>query len=408
MARTKMSTNRPTRPFLAPGLFLLAACGGEPATQATVRDSAGVTIVENQAPRQPVYRVLDSTPVLEIGGSGEGHDEFSRINGLAWLADGGVVVADGALQELRIFNADGSWRATAGRKGGGPGEFEGLGGIDVLSDGTLRAFDSQHRRFSNFSGDGSFMGEMALEPGGPQYLQLIGRLPDGRALFRAADVFGAGEAQSGITRRPSIVVLFDSAGVPGDTVGKFPGSEALVQVSGEGRSFTMKVMTLPLGRNTTMVVVGDRLVVAPSDDYQLQIHRLDGSLERLIRRPFARRPITDADLERYLQDMADRGSRDFVDRMRKPIMEAPRPEAMPAYGKVLVGPDNQLWVGDFTPPGVTGPERWSVFDVGGQWLGEVEMPTRFKPYRITADRVLGVWLDSDDVPFVRAYRFRER
>jgi hypothetical protein len=407
MARMKMSTNRPTRLFLAPGLFLLAACGGEPAPQATVRDSAGVTIVENQAPAQPVYRVVDSTPILEIGGSGEVHDEFTRINGLAWMADGGVVVADGAVQELRIFGPDGVWRATAGRKGGGPGEFEGLNGIHVLADGSLLAFDSRHRRFSDFSVDGSFLGERPLEPGGPRFPQLLGRLADGRALFRAGGVFTPGGSQAGVSRPPAIVVLYDSAGALMDTVGEFPGSEAFVQLGGEGATRTISVGSLPLGRNTRFAVVGDRFVVAPSDDYELLIYRLDGTLERSIRRPFTKRSIKDADIERYLEDMADHGSRDFVNRMRKPLMEAARPEAMPAYSNLLVGDNGQLWVEDFTPPGIEGPVRWSVFEAGGQWLGEAEMPARFKPYRIAGGRVLGVWLDPDDVPFVRAYQLRE-
>ncbi len=408
MARIKMSTNRPTCLFLTPGLFLLAACGGEPAPQATVRDSAGVTIVENQAPTQPVYRVLDSIPILEVGGSGEEHGEFTRITAVDWLAGGGVVVAEGGTQELRIFLSDGTWRANAGRKGGGPGEFEGLSSVTVLPGDTILAYDTQHRRFSRFALDGMLTGELPLAPGGPMFPQLVGLLPDGRAIFRAGGVFTAGESQSGVSRPPAIVVLYDSAGALRDTVGEFPGSEAFVQLGGEGASRMMSVGSLPLGRSTKFAVVGDRLGVAPSDDYELLIYRLDGTLERSIRRPFTKRPIEDADIERYLQDMADRGSRNFVDRMRKSLMEAPRAEAMPAYGNVLVGPDNQLWVADFVAPGQQGPERWSVFNPDGQWLGEVEMPARFRPYRLTADRVLGVWLDPDDVPIVRAYRLRER
>lgn len=390
---------------MIPAAMLVAACAAEPAPTATVRDSAGISIVENQAPTRPVHQVVDSAPILEIGGS-DAHDEFARVNGVRWLPDGGVVVADAEAQEIRIFEADGAWRATAGRKGGGPGEFEGLNGVDVLPDGSILGFDFQHRRMSHFSPNGTLTGEVALDTEGPMFPQLIGRLADGRALYRAGNVFGMSETASGVARNPAMVMLFDSTGSLLDTVGTYPGSEALVQMGGEGERRSISVMTLPMGRSTRFAPLGDRLVVAPSDDYSLNIYRLDGTLERSVRRPFTKRPITDADIERYLQDMAERGNRDFVDQMRKSVMEAPRPDAMPAYGNLLVGPGQQLWVADFVPPGVKAPTRWSVFDSTGQWLGEVEMPTRFTPHQITADRVLGIWLDPDDVPFVRAYRFR--
>lgn len=387
----------------------IAGCGVETPATAVVRDSAGVTIVENAGPSTAVYQTVDSIPLLKIGGSGAAEDEFSRIGSVRWLSDGGVAVADLGTQDIRLFGPDGIWRATLGRKGGGPGEFEGLGGLHVLADDTILAHDYRHRRISRFGPEGTLVGETTLSTDGPMFPQLVGHLTDGRTLFRAANVFrGADEPRSGLLRPAALVVLYSDDGALVDTVGEFPGSESLIQVGGEGERRSISVMSLPFGRNSQLTTVGDRLMVAPGDGYELRFYRVDGTLERLVRRSFASRPVEDADIEAYLQRLAERSrsGQEFADQMRKPLMDAPRPDAMPGHGNVLPGPDEQVWVSDFQPPGATGPVRWSVFDSEGQWLGEVEMPARFRPFEIAKDRVLGVWEDPDDVPYIRVYRLR--
>jgi hypothetical protein len=44
-----------------------------------------------------------------------------------------------------------------------------------------------------------------------------------------------------------------------------------------------------------------------------------------------------------------------------------------------------------------------VFDPAGVYLGDVEMPERFRVFQIGADFVLGQWRDEDDVEHVRLY-----
>lgn len=52
----------------------------------------------------------------------------------------------------------------------------------------------------------------------------------------------------------------------------------------------------------------------------------------------------------------------------------------------------------------TVPSKWSVFDAGGRWLGDVAMPPRMIPLEIGADYILGRSLDADDVPHAVMYR----
>lgn len=47
-----------------------------------------------------------------------------------------------------------------------------------------------------------------------------------------------------------------------------------------------------------------------------------------------------------------------------------------------------------------------VFDAVGAHLGSVALPDRFDALEVGDDYVLGVYLDDDDVPFIRMYEMR--
>jgi hypothetical protein len=80
----------------------------------------------------------------------------------------------------------------------------------------------------------------------------------------------------------------------------------------------------------------------------------------------------------------------------------PYPKHMPAYDKLIVDAEGNLWIEDYHRP--TDKEtRWAVFDSTGQMLGAVTMPERFVPLEIGADYVLGRWQDELEVQYVREF-----
>jgi hypothetical protein len=80
----------------------------------------------------------------------------------------------------------------------------------------------------------------------------------------------------------------------------------------------------------------------------------------------------------------------------------PCPATKPAFGEILSDEVGNLWVGEWTSYPLT-PERWTVLDRSGRWLGEVVMPGRFLPFVIGEDWVLGVEWDDLDVEYVVLY-----
>lgn len=91
---------------------LVSAAGCEsPAEDAgeTIRDSAGVQIVENSRPRdgRSLAWTVASTPSLEIG-SGTPEQQLHRVRDAIRLDDGRVVVLN-AGSELRLYDPEGGF-----------------------------------------------------------------------------------------------------------------------------------------------------------------------------------------------------------------------------------------------------------------------------------------------------------
>lgn len=81
---------------------------------------------------------VEPTPAVAIGDL-DGRPEYSfyRIAGVTSLADGRIVVADGASAELRIFSPAGRLVQTIGRRGSGPAEFDFVFRMDRTPGDTL-------------------------------------------------------------------------------------------------------------------------------------------------------------------------------------------------------------------------------------------------------------------------------
>ena len=116
-----------TLPILAMA-YAVAGCSDEQANPGafSVRDSAGVRIVENLV---PVAEVNDTCrvsfgPTLDIGvAEGDQAYELYRAFDGTRLPDGRVAVAIEGAQEVRVFDGNGSFLYAFGGEGDGPGEF---------------------------------------------------------------------------------------------------------------------------------------------------------------------------------------------------------------------------------------------------------------------------------------------
>lgn len=121
-----MVSGRSLRRIEVVGILLVtvqAACdAGDGSSGPVVRDSAGVTIVENSEPQWSdalAWRIV-GVPTLDIGTlEGLPEYEFFGVGGAVVMTNGTVVVSNGGTNELRFFDSAGGFLRATGGKGGG-------------------------------------------------------------------------------------------------------------------------------------------------------------------------------------------------------------------------------------------------------------------------------------------------
>lgn len=400
-------------------LLLTAACAGGDhrtpavAAAATVRDSAGVQIVENHGPTWPAgaeWRVAQQ-PLADLGAEGGAVEgDLGRVATAFRLDDGRLVVIASSPANIQFFDSLGTPLKTVGRSGAGPGEFRALGNGWRTGGDTIEVFDFANRRVSTFDGQGGYVRGMTVTTASRFSFALpIGRLPDGRLLTQS-QTFDTSSSHSGPYRSPSEVVLYGPDAGTADTLGAFPGAEmypSSFEVPG-GRRFPAP-RPLPFGRTTQVRSYGDNVYVATNNAFEVAVYGGDGTLRRLIRAPRTREQVTEADVSAERARMLEQldGSRGvpqaLKEQERKRIEEAPHAEEYPYLAGLLLDEQGNLWIGLPAAPDAE-QNHFVVFSPVGQELGTVVLPGRLRPTDIGSDYVIGIWRDQDDIEHVRLYR----
>jgi hypothetical protein len=64
-------------------------------------------------------------------------------------------------------------------------------------------------------------------------------------------------------------------------------------------------------------------------------------------------------------------------------------ERFPSYARVVVDESGNLWVAAYQWFGLGQPQKWTVFDREGRFLGDLTMPNLMEVHQIGEDFVLG-------------------
>jgi hypothetical protein len=428
------------------------ACGGDsddrtpPAPAASSRDSSGVRVVENTAPRWSAGEEwgVDSTPRLDIGRESPPDSALGKVRAALRMRDGRIVVANAATSQLRFYDSTGRFLNSVGRAGNGPGEFEELWRLRRIADDSLMAMELGGLT-SIFAADGRYVRRFRLQPweGYPNQWW-IGRL-DGdylvglslarigtRVAVRNPDRTARPDEEQAAFEMPQrppgyrdslMHFLYRMDGSRVDTIGRLASRHV-----GEATAFAL---------DAAYATVGDRFLHSPGDRIEIREYRLarldsgfaagqravgtsdSGAgrprlqLTRIIRVPPPRDLIvTDADRAAYHANrlaelaasgqLADARARAAYEQQPLPVF-APR---VPAHDiRMFVDPHAAIWIQHYQIDR-DAPMAWSVVDSTGVLLGVVTTPARFAVHEVGADYVLGVWRDANERERVRMYGLR--
>ena len=366
-----------------------------------VRDSAGIVIVENEAPH-PTSRLpwaIEPEPFVTIGAvEGDPAYQLFGVEDALRLDDGRILVANGGSSEIRVFDASGTHLDSWGGEGEGPGEFVGLTDVmrwpgDSIVAGDFRTYrltiyDSRGRRGRTL---GLTLGD-ELGPG-----TAVGVLPDGHVLVQSQISWTQQERVTALVRRSRDYVLLDAAGNGAANYGRHQDEEYFI------RGEEMAILRHPFRRSLHPAAWGERVVIAPSDRYEIRAYDREGELTAIVRRDHDLVPPTQADLDEQNEARLAELDPDERPSMARLFEGMPLVEAFPAFSRVLADATHHLWVKEYTKPR-DDTSIWTVFDPDGRVLGLVETPPGLLVYDIGTDYLLGRATDDLDVEYVQLWR----
>ena len=378
----------------------MSGCGFGAAPAFTASDSAGIRIVENDRAawsEQQRWR-LAAEPTVDIGSADTTPAYLLHrvVNGRR-LSDGRIAIPENGSGEVRIFDSTGRHLATIGRRGEGPGEFRSPWRIMERPGDSLLVLDiGRGFRFNLFGPDGAFVKSFTTPVAtGAEGTELIGWFADGSSLVRRHE-FGTRPPET-VTPVRSYVSLFHLGpdGALLDSLGRFPnqtGSASGIYMWGPWAHEAVHDSTVFFG---------------PADSYEIQRYTMRGDLRGIIRRSRPNTPTTAEDIASFKEEVRRRAAERGGDPRRRAMEERRMAEAryaptFPPYFYLETDAPGNLWVQEYSPRIGEG-RTWSVFDPAGVYLGDVEMPERFRVFQIGDDFVLGHWRDADDVEHVRLY-----
>jgi hypothetical protein len=221
----------------------------------------------------------------------------------------------------------------------------------------------------------------------------------------------------GMTEMPKSDYLFrrNREGVIQDTLLHLPAGQSVQFQQGGGMR-----MRLFEPEPIWALMPDGRVLYGMNPEYSILVHSPAGTLERIVRRPFEKQPVTEPDREAFrgalreaVRAQAGGANSPEVNAAIQQFLDGVGfADTYPAFASLMGGPQGSIWVqriqtaddakaagAEFDAQDVGAP-TWDVFDADGRYLGPIELPRRFQPLQIRGDRLWGIWRDEFDVQHV--------
>ena len=394
-------------------LLLLPACGERLESDFAVQDSAGVVLAISARPSWPAEGggwTIEPAPAREITSDPEVPEgTLFGVSNVVMLGDGRVVVANGGSSQLLVFDSAGVFQDAWGREGEGPGEFDGLRGVWSCADSLVAR---EAARVSVLDSGGMFVRTETivgrLTPTGAFELEGVSRDCSSVLLAVRNARSPEGFEERRVFRYPTEVYWAALDGGSRTAVDSFPGNE-LLTVDVEG---SLVGMRFPFGVQPVWGTDGERVLYGPADRNEVRVFGSGGRLERIVRWSAPQEPISEEDWAQYERWRSASIEEDPAGPLIPTRGEHPS-TLRPAYSDLMLDDEGNVWVlSSYVDPFVADPEhappqRWTVLDPEGRWLGELTMPARFALKSVEGGLAMGVARDTLDVESIQLLRIRK-
>lgn len=370
---------------LATGIALPAA-----AQRATVRDSGGITIVENSRAAVPrTAFTLSATPTVQVTGRNDVLEYlFSpNVSAVARLSDGRIVVGDQWSFNVRVFDTKGKHQRTFGSMGSGPGQLAPITRIFILAADTIAVVDG---RINLFTPEGKFI---RVESMGFKGMTPISLLTDGDWVTRR----GTGRDSVRVFR-VARTAKGASAADTGVRLAVYDPRDPTLQ----GGAYVLSTMgATPFLPSVSIAGLPNGFVLGDGKTFEILEYAANGRLRRIIRRDVDL-TLTDAIKARYREaELAGKWGQ-AKDATEQRLRTAAYPRTIPGFQRLLTDPTGRIWAQhQLIAPQI--PLQWSVFDPAGKMLGVVAVPVGFRVFEVGSDYILGRLRDAKGQAHIQLY-----
>ena len=333
----------------------------------------GVTNVYNPVRPKLEDRSLVIDEDLSIG-EDKGRPEyvFSGIGGLAVDEQGNIYAIDSREAVVRVFDQQGTYARTIGRKGQGPGETQYPVFVQVTAQGELAVYDYSVARMLFYTLDGTYLRQKTT----PRPVMPIG-----------------------LDSRGGLIAQYILAPPPlgGKLILKLDrdyGSEQELarEEMGKERGFD-------IGRPTYYAALSssDMIVWGDSNQYDIYILNPDGELVMRITKEFNPPNITSDEENEYRQKYAE---------PLKAGMTISFRGKWPAFSGLFVDDEGRIFVRTYERAIVgTGSFYYDVFNKDGIFISKVVIPFSLDKNSVWKNgRVYTVEKDENGLPLIRIHR----
>lgn len=358
-------------------LFILVSCNQQKTEwKGTIEELDGVTVVKN--PAEPLYGedafLLDEEIPIGVA-AGKEEYIFSQISGIDVDREGNIYLIDALSAHIRVFDKDGQYLRTIGRKGQGPGEIQMPYYVQITPQNEVLVHDFMAQRMIFYSLEGEFLRQKSTAQTGIFFLP-----------FRLA-------SNGNLT----VIVGLSPPPIGGIVLKMYDSSLELIKVIAEEERGQRGIFDI--GKPTWFCDVSpnDTLVWGDSQEYVLQILDHNGELIRKITKEHRSVKITLEDKVKY--------NKMYEEPLKRGLKISFR-SFFPVFNDICIDDSDRIYVKTYER--VEGEDElfyFDVFDPEGIYIAKVPVKANLDRNSVWKNsRLYTIEEDEDGYPVVKRYK----
>jgi len=360
--------------------FILSAYTKEnqdPQWKGTIEDENGVKVIKN--PKEPMYNgaPFELEEELTIGGR-DAQEEyiFQQIWHLAVDAEENIYLPDFRGSHLKVFDKNGKYLRTIGRRGRGPGEIMVPFAIQINPDNELFVNNRGQTRLTFFDLDGNFLRQISTH----NMIRFMLPKVDSRGNIIAGYMKMEDELTAYITK-------FDSELEPILTLAKVPTRTQPPVIN-----FFENQRLINLHWD---IFKDDHIILGEIFDYTFYIYTPDGKLVKKIITDYEGIKISGEDKDKLIKE-------EFGDNPISSRIKLEFPKNLPPWRQFTCDEEGRIIVRSYENAGEGKGVFYDIFDPEGKYIARIALKTIPRFWK--SNKLYTIGLDDDDFPVVKRYR----